>query len=197
MNTPAEPKKRSEPTENPFNPVGTLQPKDTLHYHSQLQLKRRTYWWLPVILLLALCLSIQLSFSFEKELRAYPAAEPWLNLVCRWLPCESQVAEDPYAALRIISREVIAHPTAAGAVQVNATLINQADTATSFPLLELSFKNIDGAVIARRRFAPTEYLADELDISLGMPPQQLIRISLDLVDPGNTAVAFEFHFISP
>lgn len=164
-----------------------------LHHHSQLQLTRRSYWWAPVILVLVACLAVQLSFTFEQQLRAYPIAQPWIGFLCQWLPCDNQTG-DPYQSLRIVSREVIAHPSAANAVQVNATLINQSDSPLAFPLLKLSFKNIDGRVIAKRKFTPAEYLSDKLDLKLGIPPQQLIRLSLDLVDPGDAAVAFEFHF---
>jgi len=136
---------------------------------------------------------VQLSFSFQHQLRAYPATQPWLELLCKVLPCD-QNANNPYQSLRIISREVIAHPSAAEAVRVNATFINQNDKAIAFPTLGLSFKNIDGQIIAQREFSPKEYLTDDLDINTGMPSQQLIRVSLDLVDPGETAVAFEFQF---
>ncbi len=167
----------------------------TLHpsHHSQRHLPRRAFRWVAITLLLIIFLIIQLSFSFQKELRAYPAAEPWLSLLCKWLPC--QITEsDPYKVLRIVSREVIAHPSTKNAVQVNATIINQANRALPFPKLGLSFKNIDGQIIASREFEPEEYLADDLDHNKSMPSHELIRISLDLVDPGNSAVAFEFTF---
>ncbi len=170
--------------------------KQTLHHHSQLHLPRRSYWGIVLVLIFIALLVIQLSFSFQQQLRAYPAAQPWLSLLCQWLPCDHS-ANDPYQALRIVSREVIAHPTATKAVQVNATIINQNSQAIDFPVLGLSFKNINGQVVAQRQFSPHEYLADGLDLNAGMPPQQLIRVSLDLVDPGNSAVAFEFQFSVP
>lgn len=164
-----------------------------LHHHSQLNIRRRSFRWIAITLLLISFLVVQLSFSFQKELRNYPAAEPWLSLLCQWLPCQS-IETDPYKALRIVSREVIAHPETKNAVQVNATIINQDDRALPFPRLGLSFKNIDGHVIASREFEPSEYLADDLDRDEGIPSHELVRVSLDLVDPGNNAVAFEFAF---
>ena len=186
MNEPAEPKRGIEEALR----------DQTLHHQSQLHLPRRSFWWIAVALILVAFLAIQLSFSFQQQLRSYPAAQPWLELLCQWLPCKNS-ASNPYQTLRIVSREVIAHPTTAKAVRVNATLINQDSQAHAFPRLGLSFKNIDGQIIAQRQFRPKEYLADDLDIGAGMPPQQLVRVSLDLVDPGDSAVAFEFHFAAP
>ncbi len=186
MNKPAEPKRGAEEALR----------EQTLHYQSQLHLPRRSFWWLVIILTLIVLLAIQLSFYFQQHLRTHPIAQPWLGLLCQWLPCEDN-AGNPYQTLRIVSREVIAHPTVAKAVQVNATLINQGEQALALPRLGLSFKNIDGQIIAQRRFSPEEYLADDLDIGAGMPPQQLVRVSLDLVDPGDSAVAFEFEFLTP
>ncbi len=159
------------------------------------QSKRISYWWIPIILVLIACLVVQLGMNFRKELSAYPEIEPWLDLACEKLPCKSKTSKDEYRSLRIVSREVIAHPSTDKAVQVNAAIINEAMSAIDFPILELNFKNIENIVIAKRRFTPKEYLADNLDITSGITPQELHRISLDLVDPGEAAVAFEFHFI--
>ncbi|MBL1431895.1 MAG: hypothetical protein COC09_02015 [Gammaproteobacteria bacterium] len=189
MTEPEKPKRRIEDALGDH----TLHPKGTLHHHSQLPLPRRSFWWTAITVVLIGFLIIQLSFTFQQQLRAYPAAEPWLSLLCQWLPCEN-TEDDPYQALRIISREVIAHPATANAIQVNATIINQHSQVLAFPVLGLSFKNIDGQVIASRQFGPEEYLADDLDHNIGLPSHELIRISLDLVDPGNSAVAFEFQF---
>jgi len=170
--------------------------RQTLHHHSQLHLPRRSYWGIALVLILIALLAIQLSVSFQQQLRAYPATQAWLSLLCQWLPCDHS-ANDPYQTLRIVSREVIAHPATTNAVQVNVTLIHQGTQAIDFPVLGLSFKNIDGQVVAQRQFSPHEYLVDNLDLNAGIPPQQLIRVSLNLVDPGNSAVAFEFQFSSP
>ena len=47
----------------------------------------------------------------------------------------------------------------------------------------------------RRRFQPTEYMSKTVEIDGGMRPGQPIGVSLELADPGKTAVGFEFTFI--
>lgn len=167
-----------------------------LHQHPQGERRSglRLVLSLFLLLLLLAALALQVSYLLQAPMRAYAPLTPWLDLVCKVLPCRA--ADTPFDDLRIVSREVISHPSSQRAVLVNATLINQGSSAVAFPLLELGFKNFNGDTVARRRFQPNEYLADELDIAAGIPPKQLIRLSLELLDPGEAAVAFEFGFVA-
>ena len=49
-------------------------------------------------------------------------------------------------------------------------------------------------VLARRVFKPEEYLAKEVDINSGMKAGVPIKIMLEIVDPGEAAVNFNFDF---
>jgi hypothetical protein len=56
--------------------------------------------------------------------------------------------------------------------------------AQPFPLLELRFADLNGQLIASRRFKPSEYLSGELAGRGEMPSQTPIHIALDILDPG-------------
>ena len=88
-------------------------------------------------------------------------------------------------------------PEFAGALVVDAILYNRATFSQPFPLLELRFADLNGSLIASRRFKPAEYLSGELAGVSEMPSQTPIHISLDILDPGNRAVNYSLSFHSP
>ena len=92
---------------------------------------------------------------------------------------------------------VRSHPQFPDALVVDAILYNRASFTQPFPLLELRFADIQGQLLASRRFKPGEYLAGELAGRSEMPPQVPIRVSLEILDPGTQAVNYSLSFHSP
>ena len=99
--------------------------------------------------------------------------------------------------LRPLHLVVRSHPDFAGALIVDAILYNRAPFSQPFPLLELRFADMNGQLLASRRFKPSEYLAGELAGQAEMPPQTPIHIALDILDPGTKAVNYSLSFHSP
>jgi hypothetical protein len=58
---------------------------------------------------------------------------------------------------------VRSHPEFNGALVVDAIIYNRATFSQPFPLLELRFADLNGHLIASRRFKPGEYLSGELE----------------------------------
>ncbi|MCY1412720.1 hypothetical protein D9M71_281350 [compost metagenome] len=92
---------------------------------------------------------------------------------------------------------VRSHPDFTGALIVDAIIYNRANFSQPFPLLELRFADLNGQLLASRRFKPSEYLSGELAGQGEMPPQTPIHISLDILDPGPKAVNYSLSFLSP
>ena len=90
---------------------------------------------------------------------------------------------------------VRSHPKTKSALVVDAMMTNRADFKQPFPLLELQFTDIDGQIVAGRRFSPDEYLAGELTGSQTMPSRQPIHVSLAIIDPGSAAVNYQLQFL--
>lgn len=91
---------------------------------------------------------------------------------------------------------VRSHPEFSGALVVDAIIYNRASFSQPFPLLELRFADLNGHLIANRRFKPGEYLGGELAGRTEMPPQVPIHVSLDILDPGPKAVNYSLSFHS-
>jgi hypothetical protein len=78
---------------------------------------------------------------------------------------------------------------------INAEFQNQADFAQPYPLFEVSFMDSSGKPVAVRRFRPAEYVGEAADITVGMAAQAPVQVVLEVMDPGDAAVSFQFDFL--
>ena len=81
--------------------------------------------------------------------------------------------------------------------QVYTQLRTDILTGRLLPGTKLRFADLNGHLIASRRFKPGEYLNGDLEGMAEMPPQTPIHIALDILDPGPKAVNYSLSFHSP
>lgn len=171
---------------------------DPLHLYAQ---KRPSGWgrrliWLLLVLIAAAGLAGQyIAYQFD-DLARQDAYRPWFQQLCPTLGCTVPSRVD-IAHIKSSNLVVRSHPDFAGALVVDAIIYNRATFSQPFPLLELRFADLNGGLIASRRFKPAEYLSGELAGVSEMPSQTPIHISLDILDPGNKAVNYSLSFHSP
>ena len=162
--------------------------------------KRRTPWgkrllWSLLVLLAAAALAGQYIANHFDELARQDQYRPIFQQLCPQIGCTvpSKVDIDRIKSSNLVVRS---HPEFAGALVVDAILYNRAPFSQPFPLLELRFADLNGKMIASRRFKPGEYLSGDL-AKAEMPPQTPIHIALDILDPGPKAVNYSLSFHSP
>lgn len=162
--------------------------------------KRRAPWgkrllWAALILLAGAALAGQYIASHFEELARQDQYRPTFQQLCPLLGCTvpSKVDIDRIKSSNLVVRS---HPEFAGALVVDAILYNRAPFSQPFPLLELRFADLNGKMIASRRFKPGEYLSGDM-AKTEMPPQTPIHIALDILDPGPKAVNYSLSFHSP
>jgi hypothetical protein len=165
---------------------------DDLQAAKAEQLRPSSAPWLIGSLVLMLTLILQVVYHSRDELARDPSLRPWLIQMCEVVGC---ALGQPYniKQIEIIGRDVRSHPTARKALVVSTTLINNASFVQPFPLLTMTFSDINGTKIAQRRFTPREYLHNDIDLAAGMTPDMPVRVDLELVDPGKAAVNYEFR----
>lgn len=134
----------------------------------------------------------QLAWFNRDTLALDPRWRPWLQTVCDTAGCALPALRDPHA-IEMVDRNVQSHPQYQGALLITATLVNQATFAQPYPEVELSMTNLDQKRVATRRFLPTEYL-DNGNAQGLIPPGASVRLKLEIADPGQEAVGFEFEF---
>ncbi|MBF6027954.1 DUF3426 domain-containing protein [Pseudomonas sp. P115] len=171
---------------------------DPLHLYAQKRpssVGRRLVWILLVLLAAAGLAGQYIAYQFD-DLARQDAYRPWFQQVCPTLGCTVPSRVD-IAHIKSSNLVVRSHPDFAGALVVDAIIYNRATFSQPFPLLELRFADMNGGLIASRRFKPAEYLSGELAGVSEMPSQTPIHISLDILDPGNKAVNYSLSFHSP
>jgi predicted Zn finger-like uncharacterized protein len=152
--------------------------------------------WGLLNLIAAGALAGQYAHYHFDELARQDRYRPWFEQLCPLIDCAlpSKVDINQIKSSNLVVRS---HPEFSGALVVDAILYNRAPFAQPFPLLEIRFADINGRLLASRRFKPGEYLAGELAGKDEMPPQTPIHISLDILDPGTQAVNYSLSFHSP
>lgn len=163
--------------------------------------QRRSPWgrrllWLVLVVLAAGGLAAQyIAYHFE-ELARQDQYRPWFQQICPQIGCTVPSKVD-IGKIKSSNLVVRSHPEFSGALVVDAIIYNRATFSQPFPLLELRFADLNGHLIASRRFKPGEYLSGELEGLAEMPPQTPIHIALDILDPGPKAVNYSLNFHSP
>lgn len=96
--------------------------------------------------------------------------------------------------IHLVSRELAGDPASPGTLRLKATLVNRASRSQPYPGLEVTLFDASGAQLATYGFEPADYLSRSADPSASMSPHAYLPISLELEDPGETAVGFELEF---
>ena len=156
----------------------------------------RKLLWSVLILLAAAGLAAQYIWYHFDELARQDQYRPWFQELCPTLGCSVPSKVD-IGRIKSSNLVVRSHPDFKGALVVAAIIYHRAPFSQPFPLLELRFADLNGQLIASRRFKPAEYLSGELAGKDEMPSQTPIHIALDILDPGPKAVNYSLSFRSP
>ncbi|MFJ4065243.1 DUF3426 domain-containing protein [Pseudomonas sp. NPDC089996] len=156
---------------------------------------KRLLWGFLTLLAAGLLAFQYVWFHFD-EMARQDQYRPVFLQVCPMLGCEVPTRVD-IGRIKSSNLVVRSHPDFKGALIVDAIIYNRAPFAQPFPLLELRFADLNGQLIASRRFKPSEYLSGELAGRGEMPSQTPIHIALDILDPGPKAVNYSLSFRSP
>lgn len=194
----------AKPNESPENTISN----DTLHFEQQdldsykFQYEQdptpRKRWLIGSLLFLfnlslLILLIAQASWFHYEKLVKYPKIAEIYELVCAELGCELPVLSD---VSKIENRNLVvrSHPTTFNALIIETIITNHANFEQDFPAISLTFSNINNQVVAKRLFKPSEYLNKELLSWPGMPSEQPIQITLEIIDPGAEAVNYKMNF---
>jgi len=140
--------------------------------------------------------TIFLQYAYYNRDSLVKSAEfrPALSFMCQQLNCTLPSPKD-LNLISLTSKNIFSHPNVENALMVSAGIINQASFAQQYPIIELRFENVRGETIAGRRFSPREYLGIPENQFSKMQPDAPININLEIKDPGNDMVSYEFTFL--
>ncbi|SEA06332.1 MJ0042 family finger-like domain-containing protein [Thiothrix caldifontis] len=144
------------------------------------------------VVVLALLLLLQALYSSRHWLARQPVTTTLTRQICELLGCTITPPRD-IRKINLLSRNIYSHPNTPKVLTISAAIQNDAAFPQPYPLIEISFLDQNNAVLALRRFSPEEYIQDfngEL-MQIGVPDELLLNIT----DPGETAVRFQFRFM--
>ena len=117
----------------------------------------------------------------------------WINNFCKPFSCGDHNKRD-LTAIKILNRNVYTHPNTKDALMITASIVNQSQSAQLYPWLQISLLDTQGKIIAIRRFSPNDYLVNKSLADTLMSPNEPVGARLEVLDPGNIVIAYEFEF---
>ena len=149
--------------------------------------------WLSIgLTALALLLLLQGLYSARNWLAQQPLTATLTKQICAAVKCELETPRD-VRQIHLLSRNVYSHPNTPQVLTISLSLENAADFAQPYPLIEISFLNKDNNIVALRRFTPEEYIKNYQNEL--MPKGKQSEVLLNITDPGESAVHFQFRFL--
>ena len=133
-------------------------------------------------------------FNFN-DLARQDAYRPWYKMFCDQLGCELPTRVD-ISKIQGTNLVVRSHPMEPNALVIDAIVYNRANYPQPYPDLRLAFQDINGNPIASRRFSPDEYIQDKQIDFRNMPPDTPVHLTLEIVDPGKSAVNYQIDFLA-
>jgi predicted Zn finger-like uncharacterized protein len=145
----------------------------------------KPWGWAVAIALLLVVLLAQLAYFLRDTLVSQlPQLRPGLEQACAALGCTLSLPQN-LEQLRIVGSDL--QTEAKGQLKLTLTLGNRASTAQAWPVLVLTLTDQQNRPLARRTFAPSEYLDDSRRIADGMPPRSeqplTLRLNVDDLNP--------------
>lgn len=141
---------------------------------------------LVFLLLLGLSLAAQLAYFLRAELAAaVPGARPALEALCRPLDCLVPLPRQ-LTTQAIVSSSLEHDAEQKSRTRLSFLLANRTNQTQAWPHVVLTLSDVREAPVARKVFAPEEYLPRGVSPRAGFPPQSEQEAALDL-DIGNLA----------
>lgn len=151
--------------------------------------------WLAGTIVLLLLLAAQYLHVNSTKFSQDPGIRPFLETLCPITKCPLPLIKTPRKIVTV-SHDVRSHPRVNNALEIQLIFKNKASNTQGYPILEITFSNPLGEVIARRKFSPDEYLTGDIQYERGLKANQSQEINIKIVDPDPGALlSFQFNYL--
>lgn len=147
-------------------------------------------WGFGAMLLLLLLFAQTAYFLRDALVSRLPQTRPVLEQACALLGCTLSLPKN-LASLQVVGSDL--QSEASGRLNLVLTLGNRANEAQAWPVLVLTLNDQRNRPLARRSFAPSEYLDDAERIAAGIPPRSEQALSLPLSVRDLTPMGFDLQ----
>ncbi len=184
----------------PIAPTTPARPAAHIEYATPLPRTARTRsarrriqpwaWGVASALLLVLLLAQTAYFLRDALVSRLPQTRPAFEQMCAVLGCTLSLPKN-LALLQIVGSDL--QTEASGRLNLVLTLGNRANQAQAWPVLVLTLTDQRNRPLARRSFAPSEYLGDTQRIAAGIPPRSEQVLNLPLTVRDLTPMGFDLQ----
>ena len=153
--------------------------------------QRRTKTWIWVVsslLLLAILFAQATYFLRDTVVSQLPQTRPAFEQACATLGCTLSLPKN-LTLLKIVGSDL--QTEASGRLKLALTLGNRANHVQAWPVLILTLTDQRNRPLARRSFAPSEYLGEAQRIAAGIPPRSEQALNLPLTVRNLTPMGFD------
>jgi predicted Zn finger-like uncharacterized protein len=192
--SPAQPKSQLEITPDLQEKLQNLQQE--LNVNEQRARWRSVGWTVGVVLLSLVLIGQGAYFKRDWLATHYPQSKPALQALCDVLQCDIALLKE-VERIKLESSDLQADPEHANTVILSAALRNLAPYPLAYPNLELTLTDANNQPLARRHFAPKEYLPKEAKLERGMPSNEEVAIKLPLQLVELNAVGYKLFVYYP
>jgi len=194
----------NKPKQDPFSNINFAEDEVLELLKEDARISRSKSWssffgWMLIALLCTALLAGQYLWFTQPELvLQQPEVRPWLQRFCYVFLCTLPSTRDPkqFHFKEMPSLQI--QENNPKVIQIDAIFVNHAHFSQPYPILELTFKDMEGSAIAQRRFTPEVYLPADYDIE-EMKPEDSVHLRLKIVNTetikDNASLNYEFKFI--
>jgi predicted Zn finger-like uncharacterized protein len=147
-------------------------------------------WGVASALLLMLLLGQTAYFLRDTLVSRLPQTRPAFEQACSVLGCTLSLPKN-LAQLQIVGSDL--QTEVSGRLKLTLTLGNRAGQAQAWPVLVLTLTDQRNRPLARRSFAPSEYLGDARRIAQGIPPRSEQALGLPLTVHNLAPMGFDLQ----
>ncbi len=159
--------------------------------------RRPVLAWSLALLLMAAALGLQAAYVFRAELAAaQPQLRPMLEEWCAALGCDVPLPRTAELA-SIEASDLHPDPKQPNLLVLAATLKNRAPFVQAYPYLELTLTDTRDQPLARRVFAPEDYLANGAQARTGFAANAELAVGLWLDAAGVGATGYRLYLFYP
>lgn len=144
-------------------------------------------------LILIVLLAGQFYWQRMSILSLDPKLRPWYEMACGIFNCQLSPLQD-LTRIKTENLNIRSHPEYENSLVLTAVFSNTAEFQQPFPIIAISFSDLNNQPIASRDFLPSEYLAPALRSIKNMPVGSPVQITIELSDPGANAVNYNLNF---
>lgn len=145
---------------------------------SAVRRRARPWLWALASLVMLILLTAQLAYFLrDTVVSQWPQSRPAFEALCAQAGCTLSLPRN-LEALQIVGSDL--RTEARDRLRLTLTLGNRAAAAQAWPVLVLTLTDQRNRPLARRSFAPSEYLDDPRRIESGIPPRSEQPLSLAL-----------------